>query len=114
MTESDNALTPLKVISSWRKYVEAVAESVKSVVPEAQIYLIGGAAEARLTVKSDIDVLIVLPEQPDMAEAAELRARILREAEEMGLPPYAPVELHIAGPEGLERYARKGRVIRLR
>ncbi len=113
MTESGDALTPLKVIRSWRKYVEAVAEAVKSVAPEARIYLIGGAAEARLTVRSDIDVLIVLPEEPDIVRAADLRARILRKAEEVGLPLYAPVELHIVGPKGLERYARKGRVIRL-
>ncbi len=113
MTRSGDTLTPLKVISSWRRYVEAVTEAVKSVAPEARVYLIGGAAESRLTVKSDVDVVIVLPEEPDMERAVELRARILEKAEELGLPPYAPIELHIIGPEGLDRYAGKGRIIRL-
>jgi hypothetical protein len=43
----------------------------------------------------------------------EVRARVLEEAESLGLPPYAPVELHVVGPKGFERYKR-GTVVELR
>jgi len=41
----------------------------------------------------------------------ELRAKILEEAENQGLPLHAPVELHIISSEGLEEYTRRGKVI---
>ena len=73
----------------------------------------GGAAEDRLTVLSDIDILIVLPRGPGFREAAGLRARILEAAEKLGLPLYAPVELHIVGEEELEKYRRTGKLVPL-
>jgi hypothetical protein len=73
---------------------------------------VNGAAEGRLTVLSDVDVVVVLPGDPGFREAAEARARILEAAERLGLPLYAPVELHIVGPRGFERYKR-GRLVRL-
>ncbi len=96
---------------SWRKYVKLVADAVKLVVPEARVMVVGGAAENRLTAKSDVDVLIALPKKPSFSEAVELRARVLEAAEELGLPPYAPIELHIVGEEELEEYAKRGETI---
>jgi len=104
-------LTPLRALMGWRKYVRVISKAVGKVVPEAKVYVAGGAAEGRLTVKSDIDVLVVLPHEPDFAEAVELRIKILEEAEEIGLPLYAPVELHMIGEERLEEYVRRGKVI---
>ena len=107
------AATRLRIIHEWRRYAHVVARAVKQVVPEAKAYLAGGAAENRLTVLSDIDILVVLPRRPGFREAAELRARILEEAEKLGLPLYAPVELHIVGEEDLEKYRRMGRLVPL-
>lgn len=104
-------ITPLRILSSWRRYVKAVHEAVKAVVPDAEVYVIGGAAEGRLTVMSDIDVLVVLHERPPFERAVELRSKIIERAEELGLPIYAPLELHIAGREDLRKYAERGRVI---
>ncbi len=106
--------TPLKIISSWRRYVDLVVKAVSKVKPEAQIYLIGGAAENRLTILSDIDLLIVLPRKPSFSEAAELRTKILEKAVELGLPLYAPVELHIIGEKELADYAKRGRIVRIK
>lgn len=103
--------TPLRILREWRRYSRIIHEAIKETVPEAEAYLAGGAAENRLTIHSDIDVLVVLPRTPTFQEAVELRARILERAEELGLPPYAPVELHIIGKEDLKRYTSKGRVI---
>lgn len=107
------AATRLRIIREWRRYAHIVAKAVKQVVPEAKVYLVGGAAENRLTVLSDIDILVVLPHRPGFGEAAGLRARILEAAEKLGLPLYAPVELHIVGEEDLERYRRMGRLVPL-
>jgi len=107
------AATRLRIISEWRRYVHVVARAARQVVPGAKVYLVGGAAEDRLTVLSDIDILVVLPRRPGFREAAGLRARILEEAEKQGLPLYAPVELHIVGEEELERYRRMGKLVPL-
>jgi len=106
-------LTPLRALTGWRRYVRTVWLAVRRVAPDAEVYLVGGAAESRLTVASDIDILVVLPHEPSFHEAVELREKILESAESLGLPPYAPIELHITGPRGLERYRRRGRLVRL-
>ncbi|NPA96082.1 MAG: DNA polymerase III subunit beta [Crenarchaeota archaeon] len=103
----------LRVLREWRRFVEVVVEAVKRVEPEARVYLVGGAAEGRLTVLSDIDVVVVLPRELGFEEAAELRARIWEEAEKLGLPLYAPIDLHIVSVEGLRKYVRRGRVVEL-
>ncbi|RLE83814.1 MAG: hypothetical protein DRJ67_11595 [Thermoprotei archaeon] len=53
-------------------------------MPGAEVYLAGGAAEGRLTVLSDIDVLIVPPEKPGFSQAIEIRVRVLEKAEKLG------------------------------
>ena len=102
---------PLRALTRWKRYVRTVSEAVKKVAPEARVYVAGGAAEDRLTIESDIDVLVVLPHEVDLEEATELHAKILGEAGRLKMPPYAPVELHIISGEELKEYARKGKVI---
>jgi len=102
---------PLRALTGWRRYVRTVSEAVKKVAPEVRVYVAGGAAEDRLTIESDIDVLVVLPHKVDLEEATELHAKILGEVERLKMPPYAPVELHIISDRELKEYARKGKVI---
>ncbi len=94
----------LRSLRKWEEYAMAVACAVRKVEPEAQVFLTGGVAENRLTVCSDIDIVIALPYEPTFEKAVELRARILEEAEKLGLPYYAPVELHIVSMDNLKRY----------
>ncbi len=82
---------------------------VEKLLPGAQVYLIGGAAEDKLTVFSDIDLLVVLPYEPKAGERVELLARLWEALEEAGVPPETPLDLHITGPEGFARYARRAR-----
>ena len=77
--------------------------------PGAALYLAGGAAEGRLTVLSDIDIIIVLDREPSFEEAVSIRERIMEALEAAGIPPYLPLDLHIVGPERLKRY----RVVRM-
>ena len=94
----------LRSLRKWKEYVKIVACAVKRIVPEAQIFLTGGIAEDRATAHSDIDIVVVLPYESTFEKAAELRARILEEAEKLGLPFHAPVELHIVSIDMLKRY----------
>ncbi len=106
-------ISELLILREWRKYVKILVEVAKAVAPYAEIYLVGGAAENRLTVLSDIDIVVVLPRNPSFEEATDLRARIWEEAEKRGLPPYAPIDLHIAGREELVRYEKHGKLLKL-
>ncbi len=98
--------TRLKIISMWREYVEILVRVVKKLYPETRICLVGGVAENRLTIDSDIDVVIVFKEKPSFEKAVDVRTRIWEEAEKEGLPIYAPIELHIIGEEDLGRYGK--------
>lgn len=104
-------IKPLRILLNWRKYVRIIYRAIKSVIPDAEVYVIGGAAENRLTIMSDIDILVVLSEKPLFNEAVELRMKIMEKVEELGLPLYAPIELHIVGKEDLRKYVKKGKII---
>jgi len=106
-------VSELSALRKWREYVSKLVEAIKRVVPSAEVYLVGGAAEGRLTALSDIDVLIALPREPSFEEAVEIRARVWEEAERLGVPLYAPIDLHVVGRNSLERYAKRGKVVKL-
>ena len=90
----------LKALAQWRELVATVARAVKEVRPDAEVYVVEGAAEGRLTALSDIDIVVVLPEEPSRGEAVGIIEEIFQRAEELGLPLYAPVEIHMVGPQG--------------
>ena len=100
-------ITRLQLLRNWKKYTSITAKAIKEVCPDAEIYLIGGAAENRLTILSDIDLLIVLPYEPSYNEVIELKTKIFEKTEQLGLPPYTPIELHITGPETQQKYKNK-------
>ena len=104
----------LECLSRWRELVEIVRMAIEKVRPDAEIYVVGGAAEDRLTILSDIDVAVVLDEELSFEKSSELRARILEEAEKMGLPLYAPIELHIVSRKQFDRYTKKSRTLKIR
>jgi predicted nucleotidyltransferase len=80
----------------WREAVKAVERAAKDVNKEAKVYVIGGAAEGRLTVESDVDVIVCIPVSADEDEARRLRKEIMKRAIDVyGLPWDYPVELHL-------------------
>lgn len=96
----------------WRDYAERVARAARELVPGSRVYVVGGVAEGRVTVLSDIDVLVVVP-RPRLGggERRRLAVQILvRAIEAHGLPWDAPVEIHVAGTEEAQRYLR-GRAV---
>ncbi len=86
----------LEHLRNWRLAANLIAKVAKDIRDNVEVYVIGGAAEGRLTILSDIDVLICINEPISEKEIAELRKRILIKAmDEYGLPWDYPVELHI-------------------
>ena len=86
----------------WREYASKVARAAADLVPGARVYVVGGVAEGRVTVLSDIDILVVVPRG---ARRRGLYVEILSRAmDEYGLPFDAPVELHIVEEGEDSRY----------
>ena len=100
----------LRELLKWRHYVDIFAKAVKKVFGDkAEVYVFGSAVENKLTVDSDIDILIVLDEVPKSGlERAKLVEEMWRIAEEMGIPWWYPIEAHLATQEELEILKRSG------
>ena len=92
----------------WREYAEKVAKAVSQLIPSARVYVIGGVAEGRVTIYSDIDILIVVP--PGAKRYGLSRDILLKAIDEHGLPWDAPVELHVVEEGEEERYLRRPHV----
>lgn len=100
----------LNQLRNWRRAVEAVSRALEDLTVEAEAYVIGGAAEDRLTVLSDVDVLICVDSSSSREGLAQLRRQVLAKAiDEYGLPWDYPVELHVYLREECEQMLKKAR-----
>ncbi len=93
----------------WRRYVGSIVKAAKEVLgPDTRVYVVGGAAEGRLTALSDIDFVLVTPNAPQSLRDRVRLAILVRDkaVERYGLPMDYPVDLHIYRPEEF-REARK-------
>jgi predicted nucleotidyltransferase len=101
----------LRYLRMLREAVKAVAKAVHDLDPLAEVYLIGGAAEGRLTVLSDVDVLVVIKRGLDTESLNEFRRAIYARAVDVyNLPWDCPVEIHImTGEEFNEAFVKRGK-----
>ena len=86
----------------WRRYVGAVARAAADLLGhDARVYVVDGAAEGRLTVLSDIDIVIVSRSVPrDEAGKQRLRLEVRdRAVTRYGLPWDYPVDIHLYNEE---------------
>ncbi len=105
--------TRLQLLSEWRQAVNKLVEILRKLYPDARVYLFGGAAENRLTVLSDIDILVVFPEESiEPEKRVQVLAEVWEELERIGLAHY-PFDIHVVGHGEIERYRRRSRLIRL-
>lgn len=96
-----------KHLSKWREYAEIIAKSAKEYYPDAEVYVFGGVAEDRITVLSDIDILILLHGNLSTKELKEARKKIFFNAvDKYNLPFDSPVELHVVDEEKAKLYFR--------
>jgi predicted nucleotidyltransferase len=91
----------------WREYAEGICRAARDVLGRnVEVYVIGGVAEERTTVLSDIDILIVANTLP--RDRKGLYSEILERAIDAYGPPWdAPVELHITDRRGQENTSRR-------
>jgi len=105
----------LEHLRRWREAVEAIAKAVRDLGVKAELYVIGGAAESRLTILSDVDVLLCLKEELRPEDLWALRRKVLEVAmDRYGLPMDYPVELHIRDKETCSKTLRRGKAIRVK
>ena len=99
-------------LRKWRSYVPAIAKAARDLLgPDTRVYVAGGAAEDRLTVLSDIDVVIVSDRVPG-DERAKLRLRLdIRElaVARYGLPWDYPVDIHLYNTKEFREARRRYR-----
>jgi predicted nucleotidyltransferase len=91
-----------KMIEDWKVWAKKVTYAVKTIMPDAEVYVFGSALRGDATGGSDVDVLIV---SQNISEKVMERAKIKVEIEEMaGLPLYHPFEIHLATKDESGQY----------
>jgi predicted nucleotidyltransferase len=91
-----------------REYAVKIARATRDMVQDVQVYVIGGVAENRVTIYSDIDILVALPTRTlDDNSVKKLRVEILTRAmDNYNLPWDVLVEIHIADAKTVEKYMK--------
>ena len=107
------ALQHYQLLKNWRKYTPQVVKACKEVLGNhcKQIYITGGAAENRLTVQSDIDILAITA-NPQL-KTPETIIKIKRKAQQLGTPPQLPLDIKILTPQELQQQLEKGIIKKL-
>jgi predicted nucleotidyltransferase len=82
----------LRLLRSWHEVTDIVSKKVRSFVPEAQIYVFGSVIEGRVTGSSDLDLIVVVPDNVNELEFQVKLYKVLEE--EMGENAYI-VDLHV-------------------
>lgn len=102
------ALERYAMLRRWRDLASIIARACLEVLGNEclEVHVVGGAAEDRLTVLSDIDIVIVTG-NPDTKTLDTILA-VKRKAEELGLPVEAPIDLKILTPEEFRELLEKG------
>ena len=95
----------LEYLRAWRDAVRAIVESVRELGIDAEVYVVGGAAEGRLTVLSDVDVLVCLRGRG--LDVRRVKKAILFNAmDRHGLPWDYPIDLHVLDEAGCVEFLR--------
>ncbi|MGC9170800.1 MAG: nucleotidyltransferase domain-containing protein [Thermoproteus sp.] len=81
-------------------------KAARDLVPGVRVYVIGGVAEGRTAVLSDIDILIIIPGNVAINKSKLYKDILTRSMDCYGLPWDAPVELHIAYEDEAKEYLK--------
>ncbi len=85
----------LEHLRRWRIYAELVARSCRKVLGDrcVEVYVVGGVAEERITVLSDIDIVVIV-DDPKL-KTIENIAAIKTTSRELGVPEEVPIDVKI-------------------
>ena len=89
-----------KSLLRWRDQLPELLEAVRSVLPDAEVYVFGSALRSRLTANSDVDILVVSD------EATGSQRHKLAVAIEEKLRNTFIFEIHLTTKEKLAWYKR--------
>ncbi|MEM1674084.1 MAG: nucleotidyltransferase domain-containing protein [Candidatus Bathyarchaeia archaeon] len=92
-----------KSLLKWRDQLPELLETVRSVLPDAEVYVFGSALRSRLTANSDVDVLVV----SDRALGSQ-RHKLAVAIEERLRNPFI-FEIHLTTKEKLAWYKRQAK-----
>ncbi|NPA84703.1 MAG: nucleotidyltransferase domain-containing protein [Crenarchaeota archaeon] len=92
------------LVSKWRDVAEEVAKACAELCGDCEVYVIGSVARGTATALSDLDVLIVLPEN---CNAREIKKKLLRKVI-WRIPFDYPLNLHAAVRGSESRMLKKG------
>ncbi|UXD21201.1 DNA polymerase subunit beta [Ignicoccus pacificus DSM 13166] len=101
-----------KELMQWKEYLPAVVKAIKEVLPNSRVYLVGSIARGDYDITSDVDVLVVIENEPSFEERVKIKTKIWEKMDELGVPWTLPVEVHLVGPERARAYFKE-RVVRL-
>ena len=105
MSFMDTARKRAQMVKEWKVYADKIAEAVRRVLPDAQVFVFGSVVRGDYIASSDVDILVISSKIPEgLFERGRIKAEIEKEA---GLPYYHPFELHMVRPEEAEPYLRR-------
>jgi len=88
---------PLYYLENYIEVAREVKKIVKTIDPEAQLYVFGSVVRRKYTATSDIDILVVTEK---LQQKYEIIVQVYKSIE-------APVELHITTEEIFEKWYKK-------
>lgn len=91
-----------EIFKDLERYLTIIAETVKELDVDAEVYLFGSVAEGRHLLSSDVDVLIVTDLSP---------GEVLAALWERGIDD--PFEVHVVKRNALEIYKARSRLIKI-
>ena len=91
-----------EIFKDLERYLTIIAETVKELDEDAEVYLFGSVAEGRHLLSSDVDVLVVT----DLSPGEVLAALWKRGIDD-------PFEVHVVKRNALEIYKARSRLIKI-
>lgn len=83
-----------EILKNWKSITQALANSAKKILGDVEVVPFGSIIEGKATAMSDLHILIVAKDLPKNAfERAQIQGKI---EEETGLPPFHPIQIHLA------------------
>lgn len=91
-----------EVFKNLERYLATIAEAIRELDTDAEVYLFGSVAEGRHLLSSDVDVLVVTNLNPGEVLAA-LWKRDIKD----------PFEVHVVNRDALEVYKARSKLIKI-
>jgi len=93
-------------IRRWEHWVPKLAEELRKLLRDAEVYLVGSVARGELHRAHDVDLLVATPSPPRGKEARRIAEEAKKRA---GLTRLHPADIHFATPDKKEHWLKQSR-----